>query len=404
MSEGIFAGMKVADFTWAAAGPIVTKQLADNGATVVKVESFHHPDSVRLGGPFISDKPGVNRSGFFADFNSSKFSVAVNMGHPRAAEVIIPLIKWADVVAESFRPGVMQRWGFGYEDIRKHNPSIIMMSSSLNGEDGPWSQHPGFGAQGQALAGIHALTGWPDRPPAAPKGAYTDSVSPRFAASALLAAIIHREKTGVGQHVHLSQVETTVTLLTPQLLEFQIAHSKAERQGNEKKAVLLHGVFRCLGDERWIAIEIENETQWHQLLRVLARKQALAPVLAERDSWRVYERPLLEQAINEATASWDAFELMDELLAAGVPAGVALKGSDLLDNPMLEDRGHFWTLQHPEMGTLKYNGPAYRFSRTPSKLTRAAPCLGQDSSMVLPELLGLNDAMITDLRSSGALE
>jgi benzylsuccinate CoA-transferase BbsF subunit len=298
----------------------------------------------------------------------------------------------------------MQRWGFGYDDVRKHNPSIIMMSSSLNGEDGPWSQHPGFGAQGQALAGIHALTGWPDRPPAAPKGAYTDSVSPRFATAALLAAMIHREKTGAGQHVRLSQVETTVTLLTPQLLEFQIAHSKAERQGNEKKTALLHGVFRCLGDERWIAIEVENETQWHHLLRVLARKHALAPVLGEPDSWRVYERPLLEHAIDDATACWDAFELMDDLLAAGVPAGVALKGSDLLDNPMLEDRGHFWRLPHPEMGTLKYNGPAYRVSRTPSKLTRAAPCLGQDSSMVLTELLGLDHEATADLRSSGALE
>jgi benzylsuccinate CoA-transferase BbsF subunit len=404
MSEGIFAGLKVADFTWAAAGPIATKQLADNGATVVKVESLHHPDSVRLGGPFIDDKPGINRSGFFADFNSSKLSLAVNMGHPRAAEVIVPLVKWADVVAESFRPGVMQRWGFGYDDIRKHNPSIIMLSSSLNGEDGPWSSHPGFGAQGQALAGIHGVTGWPDRPPAAPKGAYTDSVSPRLAASALLAAMIHREKTGIGQHVRLSQVEATITLLTPQLLEFQIAGRKAERQGNDKKTALLHGVFRCLGDERWIAIEVENETQWRGLLDVLARTHTLAPALTKHEPWRGHERRVLEQAIEEATARWDAFVLMDELLAAGVPAGVALKACDLLDNPMLEDRRHFSPLQHPEMGTLKYNGPAYRFSQTPSKLTRAAPCLGQDSSMVLTELLALNTATIEDLRRSGVLE
>ena len=117
MNAGIFAGLKVADFTWAAAGPIVTKQLADNGATVLKIESIHHPDSVRQGGPFTDDKPGINRSGFFADFNSSKLSVAVNMGHRRAAEIIDPVIRWADVVAESFRPGVMERWGFGYERL-----------------------------------------------------------------------------------------------------------------------------------------------------------------------------------------------------------------------------------------------------------------------------------------------
>jgi benzylsuccinate CoA-transferase BbsF subunit len=404
MSGGIFAGLKVADFTWAAAGPIVTKQLADNGATVVKVESTHHPDSVRLGGPFIDDKPGTNRSGFFADFNSSKLSLSVNMGHPRAAEVILPLITWADVVAESFRPGVMQRWGFGYDQIRKHNPSIIMMSSSLNGEDGPWSQHPGFGAQGQALAGIHALTGWPDRPPAAPKGAYTDSVSPRFAASALLAAMIHRERTGEGQYVRLSQVEATIALLTPQLLEFQLAGEKAQRDGNEKPTAILHGVFRCSGDEHWIAIEVEHTSQWQKLLEVLAKKHPLGPILMEEDSWRRPDRGALERAVEEHTSRWNPFDLMDELLVAGVPAGVALKGSDLLENPMLEDRQHFWPLRHPEMGTFKYNGPAYRFSRTPTKLARAAPCLGEDSSTVLTEILGFDEAKIADLRGSGALE
>src|ERR1700733_4966777 len=138
MSEQIFSGLKVADFTWAAAGPIITKQLADNGAIVVKVESKRHPDSVRLGGPFLGDRPGINRSGFFADFNSSKLGLAVDMAHPRAAEVIAPLIAWADIVAESFRPGIMKKWGFDYERVRQINPRAIMLSSSLYGTDGPW--------------------------------------------------------------------------------------------------------------------------------------------------------------------------------------------------------------------------------------------------------------------------
>ena len=187
---GIFAGLKVADFTWAAAGPIVTKQLSDNGATVVKVESFKHPDSIRLGGPFTDDRPGINRSGFFADFHSSKLGMAVDMSHPRALEIIRPLIEWADVVAESFRPGVMEKWGLGYAELKKIKSDIVMLSSSLYGANGPWAKHPGYGAQGQALTGIHAMTGWPDRDPAMPKGAYSDSVSPRFALSALMAALM----------------------------------------------------------------------------------------------------------------------------------------------------------------------------------------------------------------------
>ena len=176
--EGIFAGLNVLDFTWAAAGPIITKQLSDNGATVVKIESGSHPDSVRLGGPFKDARPGINRSGFFADFNSSKRSTAVNMGSAGGRELVLRMAAWADVVAENFRPGVMDRWGLGYERMREINPGLIYLSSSLYGADGPWSALAGFGAQGAAAAGIHGLTGWPDRPPALPKGAYTDSTVP----------------------------------------------------------------------------------------------------------------------------------------------------------------------------------------------------------------------------------
>ncbi|MFC3674908.1 CaiB/BaiF CoA transferase family protein [Ferrovibrio xuzhouensis] len=403
MAEGIFSGLNVADFTWAAAGPIITKQLADNGATVIKIESERHPDSVRLGGPFLRDRPGINRSGFFADFNSSKLSLAVDMTHARASEVVTPLIEWADIVAESFLPGVMERWGYGYEAVRKMNPRVIMLSSSLYGGDGPWSRHPGYGAQGQALAGLHGLTGWPDRPPAAPKGAYTDSVSPRFGTAALLAALIHREKTGLGQYIELSQIETTTMLLTPQLLEYQISGVEQERRGTEKPESILHGVYPCDGDERWIAIEVENDEQWAGLLRVLRQKtmpQSLID-LAAGDA-----RPMgaeLDRAMGQATGHWDAFRLMDALLSAGVPAGVALKGSDLLEDRFLRARRHFWPLTHREMGMLDYNGPAYRFEKTPSCLSKAAPCLGEHTDEMLQDVLGFTDRRIDALRAAGVL-
>jgi benzylsuccinate CoA-transferase BbsF subunit len=403
-SKKIFTGLKVADFTWAAAGPIVTKQLADNGATVIKVESRRHPDSVRLGGPFADDKPGINRSGFFADFNSSKLGMALDMGHPRAAEVVEPLVRWADVVAESFRPGVMAGWGFGYERLREMNPRIIMMSSSLYGAGGPWSGHPGFGAQGQALAGIHGLTGWPDRPPAMPKGAYTDSVSPRYAAAALIAALIHRDRTGEGQMLELSQIEATVNFLAPQLLDLQLTGRCAQRQGNADDRALLHGVFPCQGDDRWIAIEVWDEPTWDSCLRVLSGDEPAEPVLTAAADARRAQREEVEQAVARLTGKRDPFELMDALRAAGVPAGVTLTGSDLLEDEALRGRGHFWRLSHPEMGEVGYNGPAYRFERTSSELTKAAPCLGEDTAWVLGELLGFSSAQIGDLRESGMLE
>ena len=397
MSEGIFTGLKVADFTWAAAGPIITKQLADNGATVVKVESRRHPDSIRLGGPFIDDKPGINRSGFFADFNSSKLGIAVDLARKEAIEIIRPLIAWADIVAESFRPGIMQQWGIGYDTLRRINPRIVMISSSLYGADGPWARHPGYGAQGAALAGLHGLTGWPDRAPAIPKGAYSDSVSPRFGAAALMAALIHREKTGEGQHIELSQIETTAQLIAPQLLQLQHEGVEVGRSGNRKPDAPLHGVYPCAGEERWIAIEAETETQWRALASVL-RKQS--PFEDADDS----DPDARDARVAEATRRWEAHELMSELRIAGVPAGVAFRGSDLLEDPVLRARGHFWPLEHAEMGVLDYNGPAYRFERTPSKLTSAAPLLGEHTSYVLREILKFTEADVARFQDSGLLQ
>lgn len=400
MNGKIFEGLKVLDFTWAAAGPIVTKQLADNGATVIKVESARHPDSVRLGGPFKEDKPGLNRSGFFADFNSSKLGIAVDANHPRANEVLHPLVEWADIIAESFRPGIMQRWGLAYEQLRQINPRLIMISSSLYGAGGPWSAHPGYGAQGQALAGLHGLTGWPDRAPSAPKGAYTDSVSPRFAVAALVAALIHRERTGEGQYIELSQIEPSLGFLTPQLLEYQMTGHAAERAGNADPRALLHGLFPCAGEDRWIAIEAWKAEEWEALLEVLGTDD---PLLHAPAAERAAQRARVEEAISALTRPWEPFALMAALRAADVPAGVALKGSDLLTEETLLVRGHFTYLNHPEMGRLAYNGPAYRFEKTPSELTKAAPCLGEDTDRVLKELIMLSESQIGELRSAGVL-
>jgi benzylsuccinate CoA-transferase BbsF subunit len=170
-----------------------------------------------------------------------------------------------------------------------------------------------------------------------------------------------------------------------------------------KPEAILHGVFRCAGEERWIAIEIEDETQWSGLMEVLAKTGELGAGLSGPESWTRLERVDIERAVEDLTVGWDAFELMDALRAAGVPAGVALKGSDLLNDPTLRERGHFWRLEHPEMGSLEYNGPAYRFSDTPSRLTRAAPCLGEDSAAVLADVLGFSSSQIDDFQKNGLL-
>lgn len=403
-SPGIFAGLNVLDFTWAAAGPIITKQLSDNGATVVKIESGSHPDSVRLGAPFKDAKPGINRSGFFADFNSSKRSVSVNMRSDEGRELVLRMAAWADVVTESFRPGVMDRWGLGFERMRTVNPRLIYLSSSLYGADGPWSGLAGFGAQGAAVAGIHGLTGWPDRPPALPKGAYTDSTSPRYAMSALAAALIWRERSGRGQRIELSQVETTVQILAAQLLEYQLTGTAPDRAGNSAPGRRLHAVLPCAGDDTWIAVEVRTDAEWEGLLEVLAGYGDTGP-LRKLSAVESLDRPAeVERLAGAITAAADRFELMDRLQAVRVPSGVVLSGADLLADPRLRARGHFWALPHAEMGVLDYNGPAYRFERTPSRLTSAAPLLGEHTDEVMRTVLGLDDAEIDRLHAEGVLQ
>jgi benzylsuccinate CoA-transferase BbsF subunit len=402
--EGIFAGLNVLDFTWAAAGPIITKQLSDNGATVLKIESSSHPDSVRLGAPFKDAKPGLNRSGFFADFNSSKLSVAVDMRSAEGREIVLRMAAWADVVAENFRPGVMDRWGLGYERMRDLNPRLIYVSSSLYGADGPWSGLAGFGAQGAAAAGIHGLTGWPDRPPALPKGAYTDSTSPRYAMSALVAALVWRERTGLGQRIELSQVESTVEILAAQLLEYQLTGVAPDRAGNAMAGRRLHAVLPCAGDDRWIAVEVRTDAEWEGLLEVLTGYGDTGP-LRKLSAVESLERPAeTERMVASITATADRFELMERLQAVRVPSGVVLSGADLLADQRLRSHGHFWTLDHAEMGTLDYNGPAYRFERTPSRLTSAAPLLGEHTDEVMRTVLGLDAAEIQRLHQEGVLQ
>jgi benzylsuccinate CoA-transferase BbsF subunit len=392
MTGQIFTGLKVADFTWAAAGPIMTKQLADNGATVVKIESRKHLDSMRQGGPYAGNTPGIDRSGFFADFNSSKLSMALDMTRPEARAVALRLARWADVVADSFRPGILDRWGIGYDTLRASNPGVIMISSSLYGSSGPWKDHPGYGAQGAALAGIHGLTGWPDRLPAAPKGAYTDSVTPRYGLAALMAALIHRERTGEGQRIELSQVEAGVEFLAPEIVRLQVSGQEVTRRGNSGESGLVHGVYPCAGEDRWIAIEARDGDEWSALVSVLG------------DLGDPREPDGLDERVAAATATRDGFELAAKLRAAGVPAGVVARGSDLFEDPILREREHFRPLPHPEMGTVGYNGPAYRFSATPTVLTRAAPCLGEDTDDVLRGVLGYTEAEISELRDSGILQ
>ena len=215
-------GVKVADFAWAVAGPLVTKMLAVHGATVVKVETNHRLDGTRVGPPFRG-RASRNGSAYYTDINPGKLSVTLDLRKPEALAVAKRLCRWADVVNENFSPGIMARWGLGYDDLAVEKPSTIMLSSSMQGADGPPRQAPRHRRDpGGALWASNHFTGWPDAEPVGVARPYTDTIAPWFGAAAVLAALEHRDRTGEGQHIDLSQYEATMHMIAPALLDHAV--------------------------------------------------------------------------------------------------------------------------------------------------------------------------------------
>ena len=224
------AGLKVLDFCWIYAGPLVTRALADFGATVVKLESSVRLDGSRGLAPFLDDDAGPETSLVFANANAGKLGITVDLERAEARPLLRDLVSWADVVVESFSPRAMKHWGLDYESARAINPGLVMLSTCLMGQSGPLAQFAGFGNLAGALCGYYSVTGWPDRPPVGPFGAYTDYFSPPCALTALLAALDHRRRTGEGQYIDFSQAESSLLGLAPALLDHQLNGRIAERR------------------------------------------------------------------------------------------------------------------------------------------------------------------------------
>ena len=261
-------GVNVLDFCWVAVGPMTTKYLGEYGATVVRVESAKRPGTLRSAAPFRDGVAGINRSGYFASYNANKMGITVDMRHPRARELMLRLAGWAHIVTENFTPGTMEGWGLGFEELRAINPALVMFSASMMGRGGPMERQPGFGPVLSSLVGLTNVTGWADRTPVNPYGAYTDFIVPRFAVAAILAALDHSRRTGEGRHLDLSQLETSMHFLAPFLLDYTANGREQERRGNRDPGAAPHGVYPCAGEDRWLALACETGEQWQALLAI----------------------------------------------------------------------------------------------------------------------------------------
>lgn len=395
-------GLKVLDFTWVYAGPCITRMLAEYGATVVKLESNAAHDALRANGPFKDGVPGSERSANFANINLGKLSLGLNMKAPGAIDVALKLIDWADVVVENFSPRAMKAWGLGYETLKARKPELVMLSSCLSGATGPEATLAGYGTMGAALAGFGFVTGWPDRRPAAPFMAYTDYASPRFATTALLAAIEHCKRTGIGQHIDVSQSEASIHFLGSVILDASANDRAASARGNRSPHYAPSGVYPVAGEDRWIAIAATSDEQFRALCQVLG--SALDDDSRfETAAARLEMSEALDAAITSATSPREVDELESALQAVGVPAHRVSNSQDTCEDPQLAARGHFTLIDHPELGPMPYENARSRLSATPAR-PEPCPTLGQHNSVVLHEILGLSEDEALELMVAGAIE
>jgi benzylsuccinate CoA-transferase BbsF subunit len=404
MPQRILEGVKVADFTWALAGPITTKILAIYGAQVVKIEGRTRPDVERASvPPYKDDVPGVNRAGFFNHINNNKLSVAINLAKPKGVEVAKRLVAWADIVVDNFAGGVMKRLGLSYDELKRVKPDIIMLSSSMQGQTGPHSQHPGFGQHLTPLSGFNHITGWPDREPPTLVW-YTDYIAPHFSILALVAALLYRRRTGRGQYFDMSQYENGVHFLSPLILDYVVNKRVSTRMGNRSAYAIPHGAYRCRGDDRWCVIAVSSDEEWERFCKVTGKSQWRSDPRFMTFQGRKENEDELDRLVESWTVNRSAEQVMTEMQGAGVSAGVVQTGEDLIENdPHLKSRHFYWELEHPEIGMYRAPGPAFRLSKLPCEL-ESAPLLGEHNEYVLKEILGMSDEEIAELIIEGAIE
>ena len=405
MENKVFSDLKIAAFSWAMVGPLTLKFFADYGATVIRVETSLRPCVTRTSAPYKDNVPGINRSGYFNHFSANMMSLSLNMKNPQGIGVARDLIAWADVVMENFTPGVMDKWGLGYEALKKIKPEIIMVRQNGFGIEGPYKNLAAFGMILAAIAGIPNYIGWPDGGPLpVGVGAYTDSISPRFASAALIAALEYRDKTGKGQLIDLAQFETALHYLTPGLLDTEVNDHEPVRKGNAVDCAAPHNVYPCKGEERWCTISVTDDAHWSELCKSMGKPELTADPRFGTLQQRKENEKALDGIIETWTKDRTPEEVMILLQAAGVAAGVVENARDVYEDPQLRQRDLFWPMEHDEMGEFTHLGASMVLSKTPAQAMKPSPCMGEHNEYILTKILGKTDAEFVELLAAGALE
>ena len=392
-------GARVLDFTNLLAGPFPCLLMGLLGAEVIKIESKAQLDAARRV-PYSSGDP--DRSPLFNTINLNKMSLQLNLKEPQAIELVHSLVSISDAVVENMRPGVMERLGLGYEQLRKLNPTLVYAAISGAGSTGPESSYPGYAPAFSAMAGVGHLTGYPDGPPAQ----FQDSIDCRVgatAAFAILSAMFHRLRTGQGQFIDLSSIEAITVFTGEALMEFAMNGEIAARQGNRSPGMAPHGCYRCEGEEAWLTIAVAGETEWQSLCRVAGHPEWATDSRFASNALRIKNQDVLDPLIQSWTKGRAPEDTARLLQSAGVAAAASMSGADLAGDSHLVERGAWQEVHHPVLGAQTVQGPPWHLSETPAEIHSPGPTLGQHNRYLLEELLGASPEQVNEWTESGTI-
>jgi len=391
MRGGPLQGVRVVELTKVWAGPYVGKLLAFLGAEVIRIESLDSLDVTRTYG--VKD---INKAPGFQAVNPQKLSIQVDMKKPEGIKLVLDLLGKSDIVVENLRPGAVKRLGLGYDVVKAVKPDIVFVSMGMYGSEGPLAYQTGYAPCFAALGGLSLLVGHEGQPPAAMNIRYADSTFGTVAAYAAVAALIHRRKTGEGQFIDVSAVESMTSMIGDTIMDYTLNGIVHECDGNLHAEMAPHGVYRCANDE-WISIAVASDEAWRAMAGVIG--QSGNAHFSSHASRKANEAEL-NRVVSEWTATRDASEMVGLLQDAGVAAAKSQSSVDLVADPHLWGRGFYREVTDKSGQAKNIVGPSWKMSRE-AKITQGAPQLGEHNAYVFGELLGLSAEQQKEFAEAG---
>lgn len=398
MSEQALEGITVADFGQTWAGPHLARTMGDMGARVIKIESMKRMDVIRSLPPHVTDQaPTLNNSGYYNWLNRNKMAITLNMSTDKGSALAKEILKISDTLVENYSRGVMEGFGLDYETVKQVNPGLVYVSLTAMGSDGPYRNYVMYGRPQVYVSGLAEITGLPENPPHPTNVSWGDPVAAHYGMFAMLSALHHRKKTGRGQLIELSQWEGLISSTPEATLNYSFNNYIMTRQGNKHESMAPHNSYKCIGELSWITIAVACDEEWQGLCQVMGSPDWAKDEKFSNQKSRWENQDEMDGHIEDWTTSHEPYELTALLQAAGVAAFPTLSNRMIMEDPHLNDRGFFEEWDHPEVGMRKYDGMLWKMSKTPGRINKRAPLLGEHNEYVFGELLGLSSEEIEKL-------